>query len=122
MFEIGVRSHFSAAHHLRAYPGKCAVAHGHNWDVEVFLRGERLNETGMIEDYGRIKDGFRESLAALDHSDLNASPDFIHLNPTSENIAAYLYKVLGDKLNSDRFKVHRVCVRETPETLATYWE
>ena len=48
MFEVSVRAHFSAAHHLPGYPGTCASAHGHNWEVEVFVRGEELDDDTLL--------------------------------------------------------------------------
>ena len=39
MFEVSINARFSAAHHLREYKGKCEAHHGHNWDVEVYVKG-----------------------------------------------------------------------------------
>ncbi|MBU2102695.1 MAG: 6-carboxytetrahydropterin synthase, partial [Candidatus Omnitrophica bacterium] len=43
MYKIKIISHFSAAHSLREYKGKCESLHGHNWKVEVLVGSERLN-------------------------------------------------------------------------------
>lgn len=122
MFEVSVRTHFSGAHHLEGYPGKCAAHHGHNWEVEVFVRGERLNDIGILADFRHIKDAVKNILDKIDHSDLNTSDAFKEENPTSENIARFLYRELSAKLNCDTYKIHRVSVRETPGTGASYWE
>ncbi len=50
MFEVKVESHFSAAHHLLNYNGKCENPHGHNWKVEVYAQGEELDESGILID------------------------------------------------------------------------
>jgi len=122
MFEISVRSRFCAAHHLRGYPGKCAAQHGHNWEVEVFLRGKRLNRAGMLVDFCDLKESVAGVLDRVDHQDLNRVSLMKGLNPTSENIARVLYKALSSAINRKDYRVVRVCVRETPETMAGYSE
>ncbi|GAJ03127.1 unnamed protein product, partial [marine sediment metagenome] len=69
-----------------------------------------------------IKESVEDVLKDLDHSNLNDFPAFMDINPTSENIARFLYQVLSEKLNSDSVKVSRVKVSETPGTGAFYWE
>jgi len=122
MYELSVRSRFSAAHHLAGYAGSCAVHHGHNWDVEVFLRGEELNEIGLLMDFRDLKTHVREVLAQLDHTDLNTVEAFRDGHPTSERIARFLYRELGARLSGKACTVCRVAVHETPETTASYWE
>jgi 6-pyruvoyltetrahydropterin/6-carboxytetrahydropterin synthase len=122
MFELSVKTHFSAAHHLVGYDGQCARFHGHNWEVEIFVRGAQLNGLGMLEDFRQIKNVVREVMGALDHGDLNTVPAFMQANPTSENVARYLYDELGTKLNCARYRIHRVKVCETPSTSASYGE
>ena len=48
MYEVMIEEEFSAAHALRGYRGKCENLHGHNWKVEVYVRGERLDDVGML--------------------------------------------------------------------------
>ncbi len=122
MFEISVKSHFSSAHHLRGYQGPCHEVHGHNWAVEVFLRGTRTDAIGMLMDFGKIKAAVREALQALDHKDLNCLPAFVRVNPTSENLAKYLYIVLANAFRHEPCRVQRVLVSESPGTSACYWE
>lgn len=122
MFEISVKSHFSAAHHLRGYRGKCEAAHGHNWEVEAFIRGRKIDKLGMLIDFRLVKDVLKDVVAGLDHTDLNVQRPFLKANPTSENIARFLYKALAAQLNTRQYKLHRVLVRETPETGSSYWE
>lgn len=122
MFELSVKGHFSAAHHLQDYPGSCATLHGHNWSVEVTVRGEQLDACGLLIDFRELKQTVREALEILDHADLNAVPDLQGMNPTSEHIARYLHRRLGDRLNNERYRVWRVAVDETPESRAVYWD
>lgn len=122
MFEISVKTHFSAAHHLVAYPGACVVHHGHNWDVEVFVRGEALDELGLLVDFKALKAAVEDVVSELDHSDLNTHAEFATENPTSERIARYLYRQLTSVVNTSRYGIARVTVHETPGSQASYWE
>ena len=122
IFEIHVETHFSAAHCLKGYPGDCARVHGHNWIIEVFVRCRRLNDIGIGIDFRDIKQAVGDVVQHLDHSNLNELPPFKHENPTSENIARFLYHELAERLNSDDASVSRIKVSETPGAGATYWE
>lgn len=122
MFELSVRDHFSAAHFLRGYQGKCATRHGHNWEVDVRVRGKRLNAAGMLTDFREIKDALNRVLKDLDHRDLNETGAFRKLNPTCENLARHLFTRLSKELNDRRLKVFRVDVRETASSGVGYWE
>jgi 6-pyruvoyltetrahydropterin/6-carboxytetrahydropterin synthase len=122
VFEVYVKSHFSAAHSLRGYPGDCARVHGHNWLVEAFVRCTELDELGIGIDFRDIKAAVKDVLVGLDHYDLNGLPLFTDQNPTSENIAAFLYKELSRRLNTRKIHISRVKVSETPGTGAFYWE
>ena len=122
IFEISVTTEFSAAHSLPGYPGNCAEVHGHNWTVEVFVRCRELNAIGIGIDFREVKRAIRESVEALDHSCLNEHPSFKELNPSSENIAKFLYRELSARINSENAKISRVKVSETPNTGAYYWE
>jgi len=121
-FEISVATEFSAAHSLQGYPGNCSQVHGHNWIVEVFVRCRELNAIGIGIDFREVKRAVRESVENFDHSCLNEHPSFKTLNPSSENIAKFLYRELGARINSENAKISRVKVSETPKTGACYWE
>jgi 6-pyruvoyltetrahydropterin/6-carboxytetrahydropterin synthase len=122
MFELSVKTHFSAAHRLVGYNGACANLHGHNWDVEIFLRGRTVNELGMLIDFTDIKRAVKEIMKEVDHCDLNLLPAFLRENPTSENLARYLHARLGIRLNNERHRVCKITVCETPGTTASYWD
>jgi 6-pyruvoyltetrahydropterin/6-carboxytetrahydropterin synthase len=120
--ELYVKTHFSAAHSLKGYPGDCARVHGHNWMIEVFVRCTKLNEIGIGIDFRDIKQSIKDLLNNLDHFNLNELPAFNEINPTSENIAKFIYKELSNKLNTDDAKISKVKVCETPGAGALYWE
>jgi 6-pyruvoyltetrahydropterin/6-carboxytetrahydropterin synthase len=90
--------------------------------VEVFVRCAELDELGIGIDFRDIKAAVKDVLAGLDHCDLNGLPPFAEQNPTSENIACFLYKELSRKLNTPKIHISRVKVSETPGAGAFYWE
>lgn len=121
MFDIFVKTHFSAGHHLRNYPGNCEKPHGHNWIVEVTVRATELDELGMAIDFRRVKESLNRVLDTLDHRDLNEHPAFGDRNPSSENIAVHIFDNLKDDLKTERYQLHSVTVCETDSTGATYF-
>lgn len=120
MYELSVKKHFSAAHHLSGYNGKCAEMHGHNWEIDVFVAGEKLNDIGILLDFRLLKDMVGDILGELDHADLNQLDSFKTANPTSENIARFVCDRLSERIEELNCRVSRVIVRETPETSASY--
>ncbi|MBE0559027.1 MAG: 6-carboxytetrahydropterin synthase QueD [Proteobacteria bacterium] len=122
IFEVSIKTHFSAAHALRGYPGDCARLHGHNWTVRVWIRCRELDETGIGIDFRVVKNHVKAVLQRLDHCNMNELTPFVETNPSSENIARYLYGELSRSINSDRVKVAKIGVSETPDAGACYWE
>ncbi len=94
MYSIRVSSEFSAAHNLCGYKGKCEELHGHNWKVEITARSRKLDKIGMVMDFAEVKAELKKVLEELDHKYLNSLAPFKKTNPTSENIAAYIYRRL----------------------------
>ena len=122
MYEISIRTHFSAAHRLVGHQGVCANFHGHNWEIEIFIKGASLDAIGILVDFKAVKEAVQDLLVGLDHADLNQHPVFASQNPTSENIARYLFEELGRHLNTGRYRISKVRVSEGPTSTATYWE
>lgn len=122
IYEVYVKTHFSAAHALRGYPGVCARTHGHNWIIEVYVKCRELDDIGIGIDFRDIKQTVKEVLEEIDHFNLNELDAFKEINPTSENIARFLFKEIGKKLNTGTVKVSKVMVSETPSAGAYYWE
>lgn len=100
MFEVRVTADFAAAHFLRDYNGKCENLHGHNYKVYAHVRGEVLNEGGMLLDFTKLKGALRKVIAELDHTNLN-DISYFDQNPSAERIAMYIYeniiKLLSDE-------------------------
>jgi len=118
MYEIEVSLDFSAAHRLRKYKGKCENLHGHNWKVDVAVSSEKLSAIGVVVDFKDVKRIVRNVLRELDHTDLNAVRYFKKVNPTSENIAKYIYEELKKK----KLRPSSVSVWEADDSKATYTE
>ena len=112
MYELTAEGSFSAAHQLRHYRGECERLHGHNWKVEVSLRSEKLDSLGMVMDFKDLKKLMNEVLGGLDHHYLNELPAFKEANPTTENIAEFLYKEIKGKLNKRGIRLQQVKVWE----------
>jgi len=122
MYEIKIVTSFSAAHRLENFYGKCESLHGHNWKVEVFLVGEKLDEAGLLQDFSAVKARTRELLEEIDHKYLNELPAFSQQNPSSENLARYLFQRLAAVLDRDGVKVSRVSVWESDASCASYYQ
>lgn len=121
MYELTVERRFSAAHHLRDYDGPCARLHGHNYRVEITVRGDKLDERGMLVDFGPLKALCDEVLDALDHRCLNDLEAFAAANVTAENLAAYIYHAVGVRLSPELFMA-AVRLWETDGSSVTYRE
>jgi len=122
MYELMVESKFSAAHQLRGYKGKCEKLHGHNWRVTMAVTAERLDEQGIAIDFHDLKKFLREVLDQLEHTCLNEIFPFTQINPTSENVAKWIYDNMAKKVNDDNIEVASVTVWESDTASASYFE
>ncbi len=113
---------FSAEENKRIF-GKCnnLNGHGHNYTLEVTVKGEVDRQTGFVVDLKQLKDVMnREVIEAMDHRYLNKEvPEFRDQIPTTENIAIAAWKRLEKNLKIA--KLHRVRVYETPELWADFY-
>lgn len=122
MFKLKIITGFNAAHQLREYKGKCENIHGHNWRVEVEVIAENLNEIGIAIDFKELKEITETVVSELDHTFINQITPFTEINPSSENIARWIYMCLRDKLTDKTVKLHSVTVWESEDASATYME
>ena len=122
MFELTVEVGFAAAHQLRAYKGKCENIHGHNWKVQINVTAERLNDIDIAIDFHDLKRIAREVVSPLDHAFLNDVFPFTEKNPSSENVAKWIYDSMGKRINDDNLKVSAVTVWESDTASASYYE
>jgi 6-pyruvoyltetrahydropterin/6-carboxytetrahydropterin synthase len=120
-YEISVERTFSAAHALREYKGKCENLHGHNWRIRISVTGQKLDKMGMLVDFTDLKSALDAVLKKLDHTNLNELNPFNTVNPTAENIAAYIYEGLK-KYQLPQIKISSVEVWESEKSSAKYSE
>jgi 6-pyruvoyltetrahydropterin/6-carboxytetrahydropterin synthase len=126
------REHFNAAHRLfnadwddatnEKVFGKCALPHyhGHNYEIEVKVTGMQDDKTGYVIDLKNLSTLIRsEILERFDHKNLNLDvAEFKNLNPTAENIAIVIYKVLRPKIDSKLDL--KIRLYETPRNFVEY--
>ena len=122
MYELKIISQFAAAHQLREYEGGCEKLHGHNWKVEVYVVGEKLGEDGLLIDFRLIKRAAKEVIDSLDHAFLNELDAFKEINPSSENIARFIFESLSKTLNDKKVRVSKVSAWESDSACASYME
>jgi 6-pyruvoyltetrahydropterin/6-carboxytetrahydropterin synthase len=123
IWRLTVRSEFSAAHALRHYAGKCEALHGHNFAVEVLVEGKKLDDkTELLMDFKEIKLRLNSVLEKLDHQNLNLLTFFGEQNPSSENIAAWIFKNLKPLFINETAQLVSVTVAEKSAQSATYME
>lgn len=122
MFELMIETHFSSAHQLRGYKGECENLHGHNWKVQVYVLADRLNGIDIAIDFRELKRMTNEVVSSLDHAYLNDIFPFTEKNPSSENIAKWIYDSLKKKINNENVTLSGVTVWESETASATYFE
>src|SRR5580698_761327 len=112
----------SEAENVRLF-GKCANrnGHGHNYTLEVTVKGEVDPVSGFVVDLKDLKEVMnREVLDAMDHRFLNKEvPEFAQKIPTTENIAIAVWQRLASKL--EKAQLHRVRVYETPDLFVDFY-
>jgi 6-pyruvoyltetrahydropterin/6-carboxytetrahydropterin synthase len=120
MYELKVQTHFAAAHQLRMVADKCENLHGHNWKIEVCVAGKKLNDAGILIDFGELKRHLADIMAVLDHKFLNELDIFPGGNPSSEGIARYVTDALQARIEDPAIAVTRVTAWESDNASATY--
>jgi 6-pyruvoyltetrahydropterin/6-carboxytetrahydropterin synthase len=114
--------HFTAEENKRLF-GKCnnPHGHGHNYTLEVTVKGEIDPRSGFVVDLKRLKEIMdREVIEVLDHRFLNKEvADFKELIPTTENLAIAIWNRIHPNLNVAA--LHRVRVYETPDLFVDYY-
>lgn len=107
--EIFKEFSIEAAHWLPNVPAghKCGRMHGHSFRIEVHVSGPVDDHLGWVLDFAEIKDAFAPLEEKLDHRCLNEISGLE--NPTSENLARWIWRELKPKLPA----LNKIVVRET---------
>ncbi len=122
MYEVTIIKSFSAAHLLAEIGGKCEELHGHNFKVEITVGAPDLNSEGILIDFRLVKKWLKDILDQMDHQHLNELPCFQGENPSSENIAHYIYTAIQPMAKTQNVKVLHVKVWESENSAVTYRE
>jgi 6-pyruvoyltetrahydropterin/6-carboxytetrahydropterin synthase len=125
MFELQKNAEFAAAHSLRNYDGPCVRNHGHNYKVEIVVRGEELDEQRMLLDFVDLDRILGSVIERVDHRNLNEIPPFDEVNPTAEAVAAWFFQELKhpiEECSDNRARLARVRLWETSDACVTYAE
>ena len=120
MYELKIVTHFAAAHQLTMVGEKCENLHGHNWKIEVYVTGEKLDEAGVLIDFGIVKKHVAQIMSLLDHKFLNDLDFFRNDQPSSENIAGVIARELQKRIDNPAVRVSRVAAWESENACATY--
>lgn len=107
---------FDAAHRLpevgKAH--RCAEVHGHSFRVEIYISGPVDSRFGWVMDFAEMDKAFQPVIDQLDHKYLNDIEEL--MNPTSENIARWIWKRLHVQLP----QLSKIVVQESPDTGCIY--
>lgn len=123
LYSLQVTSQISSSHQLRNYVGKCEELHGHNFQIELIVQGRKLQpDTEILIDFKELKSKLNSILEELDHKHLNNLPQFQTINPSSENIARYIYKQMEKLLDHEDIWIYSVSVSEKNSSKAIYME
>ncbi len=119
VYQLTVKAHFDAAHHLYGYPGECRNLHGHTWEVEVTVESSELDDIGIVYDFKSLKGDLATVLASYDHVLINDITPFDVVSPTAENLARIICERLQATVDS-RVSVTEVVVWESPIARLAY--
>lgn len=121
MYELKVVTRFAAAHQLTMVGAKCENLHGHNWKIEVHVRGAKLDAGGVLMDFGVIKKQVAAVMDMIDHKFLNELESYFpDGQPSSENIARFVADELQKRIDNPAVNVSRVTAWESEDACATY--
>ena len=118
MYEIGVSGQFEAAHRLVGDFGPATRLHGHTYRLDVVVRGERLNDDGVLYDIGRLRAEIDGLTAALHYRDLGDVPGLSGVNTTAEAVARHCWDQLAPSLQGQGLTNLLVRVWESPQVYA----
>ena len=122
MYYLKIVDYFAAAHNLINYKGKCEELHGHNWKVEILVKGDKLDKAGMLIDFKILKKFLKEILELLDHKYINQIEYFKGISPSSENIAKFIFEKMKEKLKDTNAEISEVRCWESINSCAIFKE
>jgi 6-pyruvoyltetrahydropterin/6-carboxytetrahydropterin synthase len=121
VYEVTIKQSFSAAHMLTEAGGTCEKLHGHNFIVEVSICSDALTDAGILIDFRILKQWTGEILKEFDHKYLNEISYFNGMDPSSENVARFIYDRISEKVKKSNLDVSRVTVWESEDARVSYY-
>ena len=129
MYLITKDFNLSAAHNLECYEGKCKNTHGHNYQIFITVKCDKLLSNGIGVDFGDIKEVYNRVIHEYyDHKNLNNLDPFAIIqtnpeqvqdyNPTAENMARIFFMMLQVEIPT----IYSVKIYETPTSCVEYRE
>ncbi len=112
IYRVVVKSSFSSAHRVKLPNDEWEPLHGHNYNVEVCVRGDTLDKNGMLIDFFELREIISEVISKLNYSYLNENKFFKDTVPTAENIAKFIFEEISNRIS---MKVDYVKLWETEE-------
>jgi 6-pyruvoyltetrahydropterin/6-carboxytetrahydropterin synthase len=120
---VSTEIEFSSSHCLDSYDGMCSRVHGHNWVLRVYYEFVKTDDRGFTIDYLDLKaDLERVILPRFDHRHLNDIEPFDRISPTSENMAAEIFKICREELVFEGGRLKEIELWETPKDMVRYGE
>jgi 6-pyruvoyltetrahydropterin/6-carboxytetrahydropterin synthase len=126
LYELNKDFTFAAAHRIpNEKAGACARVHGHNYQVNLTIVGDELDELGFLANFGTLKKvvhGRYDHTYLNDHPEFN-SPDESYMFPTTEIVARQIWEIVQDFLNKEqpnRPECLQVIVRETETSYVVF--
>lgn len=131
MLYITRREHFSSSHTLHNESisieeneelfGKCNSFHGHNYYLEITIKGEADPKSGYVMDLKKLKEILHEKIInKVDHKFLNDVELFKGINPTTENMAIVFWNELKEELKGAKYSLYAVKIYETEKNSVVY--
>ena len=115
MYEVYVAAQFEPAHRLVGDFGPATRPHGHTYQMEVIVRGERLKDDGTLYDIGLLRPTVEDLAASLHYRDLNDLPGLADVNTTAETVAHYCWDELAPPLRGQGLDSLTVRIWESPQ-------
>ncbi len=120
---VSTEIEFSSSHCLDNYDGMCSRVHGHNWVLRVYYEFEAVDVRGLTVDYLELKARLEKVvLPRFDHLHLNDVPPFDTVSPTSENLAAEIFRMCREELEFEGGRLREVELWETSKDMVRYEE
>jgi 6-pyruvoyltetrahydropterin/6-carboxytetrahydropterin synthase len=116
-FEVGVEARFTASHHLVGDFGPASVPHGHEYRVQISVRGDGLRDDGTLFDITQLQQAVADVIADVDGTNLN---DLAQLNPTAEVMARFFFERVAPTLAGQGLARLEARIWESAEAYAGY--